>query len=234
MKRRNIIFPDCTAFKANIFSMPRFKSLFGTAGLLLLLVSSAQSGPLCFRGRPECQNFLLTEFAVQGRIGGNTNTEGVNDFIEKVYYTMDLGMMHNLNKRYALGGTLYMGVDARFGNGGFWAMGLKPRLRYWLNPNLGLDVAPGLLLTDSEESDKTPSFTGSVSLSYKDLIALTTSFEVIRRDIYTYNFPNPPLVHRENLTSWYLGAKAESLPGIVTGVIGAGFLTLKYIINLSD
>ena len=211
-----------------------FKSLLKTAGLLLAFVSSAQSGPLCFRGKPECQNFLLTEFAVQGRIGGNTNTVGVNDLIEKVYYTMDLGMMHNLNKRYALGGSLYMGVDARFGNGGFWAMGLKPRLRYWLNPNLGLDVSPGLLLTDSEESDKTPSFTGSLSLSYKDLIALTTSFEVIRRDTYTYNPPQPPLAHRSNLTSWYLGAKAESLPGIVTGVIGAGFLTLKYIINHAD
>lgn len=214
--------------------MFRFKSLLGTAGFLLVFVPNAQSGPLCFRGKPECQNFLLTEFAIQGRIGGSTKTSPEGNFSEKLNYSMDLGLMHNLNERFALGGSIYMSVDARFGNGGFWAMGVKPRLRYWINRDVGLDISPGLLLTDSEESDKTPSFTGSVSLSYKDLIALTTSFEVIRRDIYTYNFPQPPLAHRSNLTSWYLGAKAESLPGIVTGVIGGAVLAISYIVSTVD
>ena len=62
-------------------------------------------------------------------------------------------------------------------------LGIKPRLRRWLNPWLSVDVAPGLLLFGLQHRTtfvpSYPAFSGHVALNFGDFAALSAQLEVL-------------------------------------------------------
>lgn len=184
--------------------------------MILITLSLDGSAPLeaktCFRGQPlpKCKSFWLTEFGVNfllDRHPGSNDGEG--------YYTWELGGMTNLNQRSALGSTLFLGTSDVDGTP---RMGLKPRLRYWLNSTISLDFSPGILL--SGERIEPPGFTGHIGLNIGDWVALTSHLEVAQTHLTAiWHGMVEEEVPAETEITWYGGVKFGSYPALVTGVV---------------
>lgn len=106
----------------------------------------ARPRTICLNGAPlpDCSTFVLVE--MQGVLPVLRDTRTVrwsggmefeeSPFAERLQW--ELGLMHNVSERWALGGT------ARLGSGSTGALtGLTVRARRWLAPDLGLDVSTG-------------------------------------------------------------------------------------------
>src|SRR3989442_14158973 len=131
-----------------------------TLGGALMLIGGRLAGQaptgLCFTPRPlpACGAYLITEFGV----GVPLSRTGVHP---APLFTWELGGMKNLGERSALGVAVFV-------NGFDWGTGLgvRPRFRSWLSHGVGLDVAPGLILSGSPGER----FSGQVALDFHGLI----------------------------------------------------------------
>jgi hypothetical protein len=132
------------------------KSLISSLLIALLLFSPTLQANVFLEGKPapERKMFWITEAGGIVRMVRNFGRLGVN---------YEFGLMYNLNKRSALGATLYFGLGV--GNG----FGIKTRYRRWLNSSFSVDISPGLLVG---AAGKDPTFTGHVGINYKDWVAL--------------------------------------------------------------
>ena len=151
----------------------------------------------CFRGRPlpTCRSFWITEAGYGYALTGSN----------RHYATWELGLMTNLDERWAVGGTFLAGIA--FGDGARVGVGLKPRFRLWLDSSTSVELSPGVLLAGSE--GQFPRFTGHVSVNFQDRLALTSQLEVL-----------------DNV-AWYVGVKLGSKAGLIaTGVEAAAPLVL--------
>jgi hypothetical protein len=127
---------------------------------------------MCFRGRPtpRCKSFLITEFGVGYRIGGEYH------FPEQTWASADIGWMYNLNEKHAVGVTTYIPWDLNVGG---LRYGLKLRGRRWLTQDFSLDASGGALLGGGEP-EKYPSFTGHFGLNYRDYVGPYLGIDVLR------------------------------------------------------
>jgi hypothetical protein len=113
---------------------------------------------LCIRSRPapHCRAFAVTEFALGARgLGSGQRT----DF----HLQLDLGGMLNLTDRSALGGTFTLGPHHGERGGSL-------RYRYWVGPDLAIDLAPGAILVGDEREGRRFRLTGQVAVSIGDRI----------------------------------------------------------------
>ncbi len=109
-------------------------ALVSCAGIQPMAAQDAE-GRNCFRGRPlpTCRSFWITDAAgglERGRFG---RTE--------IYVAGDVGWMRNITNQTAVGATIGVGYSGE----GFVA--LRPRLRRWVGPTVGLDAALGVRWT---------------------------------------------------------------------------------------
>lgn len=167
------------------------KSLVLLVLIALLIISPALHAKIHFRGKPlpKCKWFFITE-------AGGFLTKEV-DFFE-FGLTSEFGLMYNLNKRSALGATIFHQFRADL-NG----MGFKVRYRHWLNSSFSFDISPGLWLW-SECGHLT--FTGHVGLNYKDWVALIAQIDNHRGILFSRKV-------------FSLGIKFGSYPGIVPSIL---------------
>jgi hypothetical protein len=87
---------------------------------------------LCYRGRPACPLFLITEAGLATRVGG----------VGQQYYAAgEVGVMKNLAGLTALGVSVMAG--STFEYMGDARVALKGRGRYWLNEHHALDAGVG-------------------------------------------------------------------------------------------
>jgi hypothetical protein len=195
---------------------------------LLLFPSTSWCTGLYDHGRPlpKGKTFAITEFSVMGRLGGsNVGYEAAPDYLGQ----LDFGCMGNLSTRYALGGTVFVKTSPSVN------LGIAVRLRRWLGHNFSADFSPGLgVFWEDNHENKSPSFTGSVRLSYRDYVALVSSLEVVRREL-SMGYPSYA-VKEKTVSALYLGVTAQSSavqskPGLVVGglVIAAGVVALVAI-----
>jgi hypothetical protein len=139
--------------------------------------------------------------------------------------------MVNIHRNWALGATIFgsFADDVRFG--------VRPRLRRWLDRDWSLDISPGLVLAGEYEGhyvDDTyhPAFAGSVSLGFRDALALrfqVESFEVAVQE-YDWESGGYPERHDEALTEYYVGASLCSHGGFL-GLVLLGIAALIYAAN---
>lgn len=172
------------------------KSLALLVLIALLIISPALQAKIKFRGKPapECKTFLIFEAGGFRTMEGDLGEFGLNS---------EWGLMYNLNKRSALGATIFHQSGADLSG-----MGFKVRYRHWLNSSFSVDISPGLLLWGEW---KTPTFTGHIGLNYKDWVALIAQIdhqrgEIISRKVFS------------------LGVKLSSYAGIVPSIL----VTLLY------
>jgi hypothetical protein len=133
---------------------------------------------LCWRGKPECGSFVVTELGVLYRMD-EYDFPGMD---WRVVLTFDLGYMKNLSTKNAVGVTGYGLV-----NDDITRLGIRPRYRRWISHNSSIDISPGILFSgeDTAIDYDPPGFVLGVTGNMKDLIALTLETEYSRYRDYT-------------------------------------------------
>ncbi|SEL00578.1 hypothetical protein SAMN05444354_103292 [Stigmatella aurantiaca] len=160
---------------------------------------------------PECQDFLLTEFAAAIARPSSYRRPPVNAIWE-------LGYMHNLDEAsLALGGTLFFVYDDKERI----LFGFKPRLRRWLTPWLSAEVGPGVIVGGGNGGSFAPSypaFSGHAALNFGDLVSVSAQLEVL------------PLTQMSNVNpqgrevTGYIGLRFGSYAGMAVGPLAGAFL----------
>jgi len=124
---------------------------------------------ISFRGKPlsQCNSFFITEFGGYYKLNDRDKTPKGSRYL----VALELGWMKNLNEDYAVGGTFFIEGGDRIG------IGLKPRIRRWLNSKFSLDLSAGVLY--HSRSLSSPAFAGEASLNWKDLFILTSKIDTV-------------------------------------------------------
>jgi len=161
----------------------------------------------CWRGRPkpECHLFMLTE-----------TTGGITWPNAAVYLRTDTGVMGNLNRTSAVGGSLSV-LASLAPDREIARLGLNGRYRYWLGHDLALDASPGVFIGYQED----PGYSVHLGALLGDWVGLDAGAEA--------SFDANP--------SWYGGLKLGAYPGLATGVVLTGLVVLAAVIataTLSD
>ena len=175
---------------------------------------------LCFRGhpKPDCDFFLITEIGYAFRMQEFSRPKLSSS---NGCFNWELGLMGNVNARYALGGAFYLAAGEEGSR-----LGIKPRLRRWLAPDVSLDLSPGIILSGNLENNEDNiyadingiGFVGSVDLNFSDLFSLTTQLEAVPYKGTHFRVMGEEI--KKTAVSLYGGAKLGSGLGLVgTSVI---------------
>jgi hypothetical protein len=118
----------------------------------------------CFRGEPlpACRSFWITEASYVARVTSNGDIY-TNEF-ERLSASLELGHLVNVSPKVAVGASVSADVVSGL------TLGIRTRMRYWVNPSTALDFAPGLLVAGVPGP---PRFTADLSLMYQDRIGIT-------------------------------------------------------------
>ena len=110
--------------------------------MLIISVPTTGHTQTCFNGKPlpDCKRFWVTEF---------TYGKQVDEHAEDGHLlSLDLGMMFNLAKKHAVGGSCY----GDFLKDSDWIdnyrVGLKAKYRYWMNSTFSIDADVGGTITE--------------------------------------------------------------------------------------
>ena len=131
------------------------------------------------------------------------------------YLTGDIGLMANMNKRYSIGVTGFLGGvenGSRFG--------IKPRFRVWLQNKISVELSPGILLSGGDNSydPQFPGFTGHLAFNFADFGALTLQLDLIPYEkSRRVGSGRGRLIETGNDISLYGGFKFGSYFGILGG-----------------
>ncbi|GEM_PF-1058384 len=214
--------------------MREFSILFA-AIFCTLLFSSTVWAQLCLKPHPQpaCRTFFITEISYNFRansaptrtiifppfdgVDSYTLKERIFDFKRRHFFTSDLGLMTNLNARYAIGASHFIGMD----NGGEFRGGFKIRVRRWLGAKSSLDLSTGMLLWNTHFNPKHPGFTAGVHFNMRDWFALTVLLESIRLQPSGYLPPVQVISDPRSDTAFYVGVKTGSTPGLIGNALAA-------------
>jgi hypothetical protein len=184
------------------------------ACFLIIQPFTPTQAQFCFKPKPlpTCKTFPITEIGIHYRLTPSpliSHDYKPSKRQQRTFYvTIDLGIMRNISKRYALGATHLLGVDSELK----FRSGLKPRLRRWLGKKMSIDLSPGIILWDTRDDFTTPGFTGSIDLNIKEWFALSVMFEYMRsrqEEHSTYYRGS------ENDAGLYFGMKTGSYSGLI-------------------
>jgi hypothetical protein len=131
----------------------------------------------------------------------------------------ELGAMHNVNRSYALGASAFVIHDDE----DRYLLGLRPRGRYWVRDDLGIDLGLGLVLRDVKKETfvvEAPSFTGRVGLDWADRVGVFLQLEVLRVEARPGS--NPVLVGTQSVL--YAGVRFGAEVGVLAGALAAGLV----------
>jgi hypothetical protein len=184
--------------------------------------TSLFAGPsLHARPLPEGHSFFVTNFGYDYRVTKPLTTSYTYLAYDSSTYTSysqpsgrhmissEIGIMHNLNPKYAVGFSNYLTWDIDNSLHG----GLSLRGRRWLNQERSVDLTAGALLwgTNSEEFDY-PGFVGTASMNFNDWenVKLTVTAQPVR--VYA-GLSNPP---QQTEIGAFLGYQIGGKPGFVT------------------
>ena len=151
--------------------------------------AAAQEGgdtrALCLNGgpRPACATFVVVE--VQGVLPLVRNTRLVRWFggheMEDTPYAdrlqWELGFLHNVSERWALGGTVRLGAGSTDA-----LTGVTVRARRWLSDDVGLDLSSGatfLAVSTPERYGRTTGWLADARLNFNDDAYAGLRYEVV-------------------------------------------------------
>lgn len=194
-----------------------------TAALLATALIHAGTGTalasLCWRGKPlpECRTFVLTELGVYGRLDEDPTHAADNP----VYFTLDLGLVKNVSPTAAMGLTAYGGAGDSHAR-----VGARFRYRRWLSRDTSVDFAPGVIVYGSEDGGYThqaPGFVLGATWNWRDWVALGLEVEHSRYEIEGYTPGELASPEKITDTTWCVGGKLGSVPGVVGTAVLVGF-----------
>jgi len=156
----------------------------------------------CSRGRPlaECSGFWITEFTVAKPL---TNS---GDEIDRLpLFTWALRGVKNVGAQSAVGATVLLEQSGL----GYQRTGFAPRFRYWVTPDLPIDLSAGVTTTG---------WLGRAGVSFGDYLGASLQAERHR---------NP---WGNRTTTWYFGGRLGAVPGVVTGGASLAFFVVAMAI----
>jgi hypothetical protein len=152
--------------------------------------------------------FWLTEFGVAARAADN------RPYKSGPLATWELGWMLNRGTSRAIG----IAAFAQVGDG-VDAVGIRPRLRFWLSPTTSLDLAPGIVV---QAAGPAPGFSGHIGIGSRDIAAVTAHLVALRPNSYDDD--------RSTRTAVFLGGRLGSVPGTIVGVGGPVVVIIAFLI----
>jgi hypothetical protein len=169
----------------------------------------------CFRGRPkpQCDVFWLTEFGAAAPI--SSNSAGAS---QGALFTWELGGMVNRGTRHAFGVAAFSQAILWGSDQNGAAVGVRPRLRFWMGHTTSIDIAPGIVVAGSGA----PGFSGHAGLSFADYAGLTMHVVALRPDQFD--------VDRSTRVAVFAGGRLASVPGTVVGVGGPAAVLVGFLI----
>ncbi len=221
------------------------KACVSSLFVLLLLLGVYTEGSAQFSWKPkpypECRSFLVTDFGTVIRLTStpyqvtryfrSDTLEGVNERSLRgpVLLISDVGLMFNLNPRYAVGISHSMVADFGSDESGLYG-GFKLRFRRWLNNKSSVEFTPGLLFWGHPAAG----FTGGIDYRWREILGISLQFEYI----LWYNWDDTggesgSTRHTRNYLGAYLGAKTGSLPGLLANAAGAVSIAVAFLILLA-
>ncbi len=128
--------------------------------------------------------------------------------------------MVNRGTRHAFGVAAFsqaiLGGTDQTGQGA--AVGIRPRLRFWMSQTTSIDIAPGIVVAGSGA----PGFSGHAGLSFADYAGLTMHVVALRPDQFD--------VDRSMRVAVFAGGRLASAPGTIVGVGGPVAVLAAFLI----
>lgn len=192
-----------------------------TVGLQLLAPAAHASdsadtrSAFTFVAKPyaKTKNYMICEFGVKTQLTGTRFSE--TGLPTKAM--LDLGMMHNVNEKTAVGASVYGTMSEHMSGVGF-----RARVRRWLDNSRGVDFTAGLLLygVDDDSPDgqvKSPGLIASMSVDAFRWLAVDVTFESIRTRSATYydRLGYPSRYRNQTVKSLYLGVNGKDFGAAV-------------------
>ena len=179
---------------------------FGIPLLLSLALPGKADADLCFVPTRDCKTMFITEAGYSREL---------ND-LSRWYITFDYGLMVNLDRRFALGGTFFIGIPEGiapgFGRDIGERLGIRARARWWLSDEFSFDLSPGVLVYEGQDLPDLAliGFVGSAGVSYADVMHLFLLMEAVDRPV-GLDLSGPSKIE----VTWYGGVKLGHYPGII-------------------
>ncbi len=196
---------------------------------------------------PECKSFAVTDFQVlvrltappyeQGRFYhfDTLETSWTRSLRGKLSFISDLGLMWNLNKRYAVGFSHILVGNFGSDEDGFYG-GFKLRLRKWLTEKSSMEVSPGILLWGNNIGGlfKRPGWAASLDYRWKESMGVSLHAEYLRGNEWDYTGgESGEKGYADSDLGIYLGARTGSVPGLIAnaaGLAGLGAVILFFVL----
>lgn len=211
------------------------------------LMAGRSSADPCLTSRPspQCATFFVTELGYSFRLTPPLRSESftaVGDSIISSYESRvggrhllrsELGVMYNLNPRYAVGFTHYLGWDV----GHVLFGGVKLRARRWLSDRSSIDVSGGVILWSSEgDQIEQPSFIGGASMNFSPWQSVDLTVTSMSTQPFDYTFydaggvPYRGYSPRHRALGVHLGHTIASKPGLVLN--GVALITAGVVVGV--
>ncbi len=203
--------------------------------LAFLICSSILQAQPCLRPRPSsnCKMFLLIDYGFYTRLNSKPqNTiispdlvqhEDIEDLSYKFYYTSDVGLMKNMNTKYAFGVSHFIGLHSK----GEVRGGMKLWGRRWFGPDTSIDFAPGFYFWNTESKVRKLGFMGSLHFNKGNVFGISVMYERLTLIPNNTSGTDIQIFEASRDTAFYLGAKFGSEIGAllhaVSAIVAIGF-----------
>lgn len=171
----------------------------------------------CFRYNQKdfCASYPLTDFIVSAPLPGANGGPA-----RHLDLATNAGWLFNVHEKTAVGPALFFSA---YLNGGWHSqVGAQGRVRLWINPNVHLDISPGVIIQDSPYPDGFAGYMGEISIGYHDWISLAARLDRVK--VYP----------RGRDTIFQLGVKLGSYIGMGLTGVGAVAGGIAYILSHVD
>jgi hypothetical protein len=218
--------------------------MVASIALLMPAISAFARPSLHARPLPEGRSFFITTFGYNYRLNepltasysyiaydSLTHTT-ISQATGRHVISSELGIMRNLNPKYAVGFSGFLGYDVDYES----QVGLSLRGRRWLGRGKSVDVSVGALLggTADTHTFDYPGFVGTGSMNFNDWASVKLTVTAQRIQIPLYN---SPYLFAPEQTEYgvFLGYQIGGKPGLVTtGASALTFVTVGFIQALAD
>lgn len=186
---------------------------------LIAMISNASdvNAQPCLRynQKDSCSSYPLTDFIVSAPLPGANGGPA-----RHLDLATNVGWLFRVHEKNALGPAFFFSA---YLNGGWHSqVGAQGRVRHWINPNVHVDISPGLIIYDSPYPDGFAGYMAEVGVGYRDWISLAARLDRVK--VYPSGYD----------TIFQIGVKFGSYIGMGLTGVGAVAGGIAYFLSSID
>lgn len=144
---------------------------------LIALSANASSGNAqpCFRYNQKdfCTSYPITDFIVSVPFAGASGAPA-----RHLDLATNVSWLFNVHEKTAIGPAFFFSA---YLNGGWHSqLGAQSRVRYWTNPNVHVDLSPGVIIYDSPYPSGFAGYIAEAAIGYRDWISLAARLDRVK------------------------------------------------------